>query len=358
MDIRILEQLSNAFGPSGFEEEVAAMIKKNCTDMLVESDAMNNVYARLKSHAGDKLVVMLDAHTDEVGFMVQAIQNNGLLSIVPLGGWHNTTIPAHTVYIRNRAGELVRGITTSKPVHFMSAAERGNHNLEIESIYVDVGASSREEVSNLYGIRVGDPIAPEVNFDFNEKSGICYGKAFDNRVGCFCVIETLKALKEMTGLEVDVVGAFAAQEEVGTRGAQVTAQVVKPDLAIVFEGSPADDLYYGESIAQGALKKGTQIRNLDQGYIANPVFIHHAEEVADQHGIKYQNAVRRGGSTNAAKISLAYKAVPVLVLGIPCRYVHSHYNYCAQEDIEATVALAVEVVKSLTEEIIQTILRK
>ena len=165
-------------------------------------------------------------------------------------------------------------------------------------------------------------------------------------------------MSEISGLNVDVVGAFAAQEEVGTRGAQVTSQVVNPDLAIVFEGSPADDLYYSKNISQGALKNGTQIRNLDQGYIANPLFIRHAEEIAEKHSIKYQNAVRRGGSTNAAKISLTYKAVPVLVLGIPSRYVHSHYNYCAKEDIEASVSLAVEVIKSLTEEVINNILRK
>lgn len=358
INIKILEELSNAFGPSGFEDEVTNVIKKHCNEMIVESDSMNNVYARLKNYDGNKLVVMLDAHTDEVGFMVQAINDNGLLSIVQLGGWHNTNIPAHTVYVKNRDGELIKGITTSKPVHFMTASERVNNSLEIEDIFVDVGASSREEVLEVFNIRVGDPIAPKVEFDFNEKNGVCYGKAFDNRIGCFCIIETLKTLSEISDLEVDVVGAFATQEEVGTRGAQVTSQIIKPDLAIVFEGSPADDLYYSKNISQGALKNGTQIRNLDQGYIANPLFIRHAEKVAEKYSIKYQNAVRRGGSTNAAKISLTSKAVPVLVLGIPSRYVHSHYNYCAKEDIESSVSLAVEVIKSLTEEVINNILRK
>ena len=307
INIKTLEELSNAFGPSGFEEEVTNVIKNYCDNMIVENDSMNNVYAKLKNYDGNKVVVMLDAHTDEVGFMVQAINDNGLLSIVQLGGWHNTNIPAHTVYIRNRDGELIKGITTSKPVHFMTATERTNNSLEIEGIFVDIGASSREEVMDVFNIRIGDPIAPKVEFDFNEKNNVCYGKAFDNRVGCFCVIETLKALSKISGLNVDVIGAFAAQEEVGTRGAQVTSQVVKPDLAIVFEGSPADDLYYSKNIAQGALKKGTQIRNLDQGYIGNPLFIKHAEKIAEEHSIKYQNAVRRGGSTNAAKISLTYK---------------------------------------------------
>ena len=226
INIKILEELSNAFGPSGFEDDVTNVIKKHCNEMIVENDSMNNVYAKLKNYDGNKLVVMLDAHTDEVGFMVQAINDNGLLSIVQLGGWHNTNIPAHTVYVKNRYGELIKGITTSKPVHFMTANERSNNSLEIEDIFVDVGASSREEVLNIFNISIGDPIAPKVEFDFNEKNGVCYGKAFDNRIGCFCIIETLKALSKISGLNVDVVGAFAAQEEVGTRGLKLPLKLL------------------------------------------------------------------------------------------------------------------------------------
>ena len=214
-----------------------------------------------------------------------------------------------------------------------------------------VGATSKDEVANTFNIRVGDPIAPKVEFDYNKELEVCYGKAFDNRVGCFCIIETLKLLSREKDLGFDIIGAFAAQEEVGTRGAQITSQVVKPDLAIVFEGSPADDLYYSKGIAQSVLKNGTQIRNLDQGYIGNHKFIRYAEDIAEEKHIKFQNAVRRGGSTNAAKISLFNKAVPVLVLGIPSRYVHSHYNFCAKADIEATVKLAYEIIVSLKDNI-------
>ena len=351
INLSILEELSNSFGPSGFEDDVTKIIQKHCREMDVNIDAMNNVYVELKNNNKKRPVIMLDAHTDEVGFMVQAINENGLLSIVQLGGWHITNIPAHTVYIKNRYGKLIKGITTSKPVHFMTASERANNTLEIEDIYVDVGATSKDEVVNTFNIRVGDPIAPKVEFDYNKELEVCYGKAFDNRVGCFCIIETLKLLSREKDLGFDIIGAFAAQEEVGTRGAQITSQVVKPDLAIVFEGSPADDLYYSKGIAQSVLKNGTQIRNLDQGYIGNHKFIRYAEDIAEEKHIKFQNAVRRGGSTNAAKISLFNKAVPVLVLGIPSRYVHSHYNFCAKADIEATVKLAYEIIVSLKDNI-------
>ena len=157
---------------------------------------------------------------------------------------------------------------------------------------------------------------------------------------------------------MDVVGAFAAQEEVGMRGAAVTSARVQPDLAIVFEGSPADDFYYGKEKAQGVLGAGVQIRCMDKSYITNPAFLRYAHELGDTLGIPYQDTVRRGGSTNAGKISLAGRAVPTLVLGIPSRYVHSHYNFCAAGDVQAAVKMAVEVIRGLDSHRIDLLMRK
>ena len=148
----------------------------------------------------------------------------------------------------------------------------------------------------------------------------------------------------------DIIGALASQEEVGTRGAHVTSQVVKPDYAIVFEGSPADDFYFDANTAQCSLKKGVQIRHLDSSYVSHRRFIDFSKTIATEKGIKFQSAVRRKGGTNAGRIHTEGKAVPVLVLGVPSRYVHTHYNYSALEDITATVSLAVEVIKFLTED--------
>ena len=147
-----------------------------------------------------------------------------------------------------------------------------------------------------------------------------------------------------------MVGAFAAQEEVGMRGATVTSQIVKPDLAIIFEGSPSDDFFVSVGQAQGQMKHGVQIRILDNSYISNTQFISYAEEIAAKYGIRYQESVRRGGSTNAGKISLTGKAVPCLVLGVPSRYAHSHYNFCAREDLEAASTLAANVIRDLDTE--------
>lgn len=357
VDLNLIRDLTNAFGPSGFEEDVVKVIKEYTTDFNVDWDSMNNVFASLKNNTGKKPVILLDAHSDEVGFIVQHITCKGLLSILNIGGWVNTNIPAHSVKIKNTKGEIITGIITSKPPHFMNDAERANDKLELEGIYIDVGATSRKEVIEEFGIQVGDPVMPDVTFQYNEKNKTLFGKAFDNRLGCVCIIETMKALLN-ENLAVDVVGGFASQEEVGMRGAQITSQVVAPDLAIVFEGSPADDLYYDEYQAQCSLKKGTQIRHMDQSYISNTEYISYAKNLADKNGIKYQSAVRRRGSTNAGKIHLAHKAVPVLVLGIPSRYVHTHYNFCALEDVNATVDLAVEVIKNFNEDSFKKIFKR
>ncbi len=359
MDMEMLGRLSNAFGPSGFEEDVVRTAAGYLGRYKVENDAMNNLYARMPGEDSGKPVIQLDAHLDECGFMVQCIHNNGCLGIMMLGGFHLTNVPAHSVLIKTRDGRLVKGIITSKPVHFMNEVERSSQSLDIEGIYVDIGASSRKEVEEEYGISVGDPMVPDVSFSYDKDHGICFGKAFDNRAGCACIIETMNRLYDYRkDLFVNVTGAFASQEEVGMRGAIVTSQVVKPDLAIVFEGSPSDDFFYDAAVTQGKMKGGVQIRHMDKSYISNPVFVEYAIEIARELGIKYQEAVRRGGSTNAGKLSVTGKAVPVLVLGIPSRYIHTHYNFCAKEDIEAASQLAVEVIRRLDLSAIRHICRQ
>ena len=359
MDMQMFGRISDAFGPSGFEEEVIRTIAGYCGKFEVKNDAMNNLYVWMPGKQEEKPVVQLDAHTDERGFMVQTSHDNGCLGIIMLGGFVLTNVPAHTVVIRTRSGKKIRGITTSKPVHFMNEKERASQSLDIETIYVDIGATSRKEAEEVFGVSVGDPMMPDVQFAFDEEHEICLGKAFDNRAGCACIVDTMNRLYgERENLAVNVVGAFASQEEVGTRGAAVTAQVVKPDMAIVFEGSPSDDFYFSATQAQCRMKGGVQIRRLDKSYMSNPAFMEYAIELAGKYGIPYQETVRRGGSTNAGKISLTNKAVPVLVLGVPSRYVHTHYNFCAKADLEAAVDLAVQVIRGMDEERIRHILRQ
>lgn len=355
VNLKIMEELSNAFGPSGFEDDVVDIVKRYSYGLKLEMDSMNNVYTKLNDKSGDRRTVMLDCHLDEVGFMVQSITSNGLIKFLPLGGWIVTNIPAHAVLIKNKRNEFIRGITTSRPPHFMNQADK-EKNLTSDDIYIDIGAINREEVINDFAIEPGDPVVPDVTFHYNEKNGVMLGKAFDNRVGCFCLIEIMQRLKKEK-LNVDVVGAFAAQEEVGARGAEVTARAVKPDIAIVIEGSPADDIYYDQYTAQGCLKKGTQIRCIDSSMVSNPHFIRFAKKLATEKNIKYQIAVRAQGGTNAGKIHVSNKGVPTLVLGIPVRYAHTHYCYSTIFDIESTIDLATEVIKNLSDNTMNELLK-
>jgi putative aminopeptidase FrvX len=199
-NIKAIEELSNAFGPSGFEDDVVEVIKKYSPGLELEADSMNNVYTKLRGNKGNRPLIMLDCHSDEVGFMVQSITSKGLIKFLPLGGWITANVPAHTVIIRNSRCEYIKGITTSRPPHFMNEADR-EKKLALEDIYIDIGAASREEVIDVFGIEPGDPVVPDVTFEYNEKNGVLFGKAFDNRMGCLCLMEVMQRLKD-TGLDM------------------------------------------------------------------------------------------------------------------------------------------------------------
>ena len=349
--LQMIADFSNANGPSGFEDEVLAVARRYApADAAIEEDSLRNLYIRRGAHAGSKPVVQLDAHSDEVGFMVQAIRPNGTLKFLPLGGWVNSNIPAHKVRVRNRWGYWIPGITVAKPTHFMTAEEK-NRMPALEEMSIDVGASSLEEAKNDFGIRVAAPVAPDVTFEYDEKHDLMLGKAFDNRLGCAAIQATLNALGA-EDLPVDVVGAMAAQEEMGTRGATVTARRVKPDIAIVFEGCPADDTVVEPWLSQTALHKGPMLRHIDARMITNPRFQRYALDLAEELGIPVQESVRSGGSTNGAPIHLSNLGVPCIVMGLPVRYIHSHYGIASLEDFQNGVRLAVEIIRRLDADVI------
>ena len=344
--LEMIAAISNANGVSGFEDDVVAAIRPYAEGLgETHMDRMRNFYIRRQGNTGSRPVVQLDAHSDEVGFMVQAICPNGTLRIIPMGGWVTHNIPAHKVWVRNRWGKYIPGLTASKPPHFMSEAER-KAPLDMSNITVDVGATSREEAMEVYGIRIGEPVAPDVTFTYDENTDLMVGKSFDCRLGCAAILKTLHTLQGKD-LKVDVVGACAAQEEVGVRGATVTSQVIKPDIAIVFEGCPADDTCVEPYMVQTAIKRGPMLRHVDARMITNPRYQRYALDLAEQLNIPVQEAVRAAGSTNGAAIHLTEKAVPVIVIGVPVRYAHTHYGMSAYADFDNAVKLACEILTRL-----------
>lgn len=350
--IEMIKELSNSYGAPGFEDDVLEVVKNYKGNLSYKRDSMMNCYLNTDKRDSGKMTIMLDAHLDEVGFMVQSIDEKGLLNFIPLGGWVTHNIPAHLVMVKNAEGQYIKGIVTSKPPHFMTAEEK-KKKVDIPDLQIDLGAVSRDEVINEFKIQVGAPVVPFVDFEYNEKNRIMMGKAFDNRLGCAAVIDTLKKL-ENEDLSINVIGALASQEEVGTRGAEVTSNTVKPDIAIVFEGTPADDIYTNKFTMQSGLNYGPQIRHRDSSYVSHHRFITFAQKIAKENNIICQDAVRLSGGTDAGKIHLAAGGVPTIVLGIPTRYVHTHYGYASFNDFENTVNLAVEIIKSLDVNIISS----
>ena len=218
--------------------------------------------------------------------------------------------------------------------------------MPMEQLFVDIGASSLEEVQKL-GISLGDPIVPVSEFTPMANPDLVLCKAFDNRVGCAVMIETMLRLKKES-LNSSLVAVGTVQEEVGCRGAVTAAAAVKPDVALIMEGTPADDtpgMDVGE--AQGAIGGGPQIRLLDPTALMNRPLVEFIRSVAKKEKIPHQIAVRRSGGTDAKSIHLAGDGVPCVVVGVPARYIHSHNSMISLTDYENTIRLMVEVIKAL-----------
>lgn len=350
--LRMIGAISDANGVSGFEDLVVAAVRKHAEGLgCFEEDSLRNLYIDRTENKGGRMTVQLDAHSDEVGFMVQAVRPDGTLQIIPLGGWVNSNIPAHRVWVRNADGEYIPGITTSRPPHYMTEAQR-KAPLDIRDITVDVGAVSRAEAIDQFRIRIGEPIAPDVTFEYHEKHDLMIGKSFDCRLGCASIVSTLSKLQGRE-LAVDVIAGIASQEEVGVRGASLTSRRIKPDIAIVFEGCPADDTCVAEYEVQTAIKRGPMLRHIDARMITNPRYQRYALDLCRELEIPVQEAVRSAGSTNGAAIHLSNHGVPTIVIGVPVRYAHTHYGVSSYQDYQHGVRLACEILMRLNETVIR-----
>ena len=345
--LAMIRDLSNAKAPSGFEDETIAAARKYTEDLgTLKEDRLRNFYIYREGNTGDRPVMMLDAHSDEVGFMVHSIRDNGTLRFVTLGGWNTSFLPSSRVLVRNAEGRYIPGIIAAKPVHFMSAAERAGAAVELKDLSIDIGATSKEDAVLNFKIRIGEPVVSDVAFSYDEEHDVMMGKGFDCRIGCAALIETMRRLKDEK-LAVDLVGVLSAQEEVGERGATVAVRTVKPDIALCFEGCPADDTFTEPYAIQTALKKGPMLRFMDCSIICSPRYQRYVLDLAEEKGLAVQASVREGGGNNGAVINTSLDGIPVVVAGVPVRYIHSHFGITSYFDFEATVQLAVETVRSM-----------
>jgi endoglucanase len=345
--VSLLQELTDAHAVPGHEDEVRAIF----VDELAEcgelaTDRSGSVFCET---AGEGPRVLLAGHMDEVGFLVQNITPDGFLQFVPVGGWWEHNLLSQRVEILTRDGEKILGVVSSCPPHFLPEAQR-RQVLSIEQMFIDVGAESRRQASEEFGISLGDPIAPCAAFTALAREDYFMAKAFDNRVGMAGVIQAGQILAR-TPHPKRLILCGTVQEEVGLRGAKTAAALANPDVAIILEGPPADDTPgFARAECQGRLGGGVQIRMFDPTAIANPRLARLAIDVACAEGIPHQVTVRRSGGTDAGSFHLANQGVPSIVLGVPARYIHSHNAIIDLNDHLHMLALVIALVRRLDHE--------
>lgn len=344
--IALLRELSDAFGVCGFEDEVRERIEDLISPYVdeVRTDPLGNLLARRKGK-GD-FTLMLDAHMDEIGFMVKWIDEHGYLRFAPLGGWDPRILPSHRVEILTRAGEKRYGVIGSAPPHIVPEEER-KRPIPIESLFIDVGASSREEATQM-GLRIGDPLT--IHYPFSElRPGYVSGKALDDRAGCAVLVETARRLAEAR-LEANLVFAFVVGEEVGQRGARTAAYQVDPDVALSLEGTIGADMPgVPEENQPVRLGRGPAITVADRTIIVSRGIVEALEGTAEKASIPYQYKLPLYGGTDAGAIHVARGGILAGVVSVPCRFIHSPASTLLLEDLENTIRLVVGFVKALPE---------
>jgi putative aminopeptidase FrvX len=337
-----LETLSNACGVAGREAEVRdfmiKLLKPHVDEICV--DKLENVIAVKK---GKKTApkIMLAAHMDEVGLMVKTISKDGFLQFAKMGGIDDRILLAQKVIVYTEKGALP-GIVGSKPPHIQKEEER-KKIVTYDELFLDVGAESREDAAKM-GIKVGDVIGFDVKYTRIGKDTVI-GKAFDDRVGCAVMIETLKLLAK-TDCTIYAVGTV--QEEVGLRGAATAAFGVDPDVGIALDVTIAGDVpgvrEFDTTVKMG---KGPTLTVSDSGLITHPKVLRLLLDSAEENKIAYQVEAGLLGSTDAARISLTRQGVPSGTISVPTRYIHSPVGMLNLKDAENSAKLAAAAIQKI-----------
>ena len=351
--LHMLKALTDANGVPGNESEVKKVMHEYIAPYAdeVTQDGIGSLIARKTGNEnGPKIVVT--GHLDEVGFMVTRIDSKGFVRFQPLGGWWSQVLLAQRMTIATRKGN-VTGITGSKPPHILSAEAR-KKPVDIKDMFIDIGASSREEAEE-WGVRPGDMIVPYFEFTVMNNEKMLLAKAWDNRIGCAIAIDVLKQLKGQDHPNT-VYGIGAVQEEVGLRGAKTSAFAIKPDIGFAVDvGTAGDTPGVTENESMSKLGNGPQIILYDASMVSHKGLRDLVVDTAEENGIPYQFEAIAGGGTDAGSIHLTANGVPSLAITIATRYIHSHAAMLHRDDYENAVKLIVEVIKKLDRETVDRI---
>jgi len=343
---RLLKALSEAPGPSAFEEKVREIVvaEYSALGATVEYDGLGSVLATLPgSSTGPR--IMVTAHMDEVGLMVQHVTADGFLRVKVLGGILEQALPDQRWTVLGRNGP-VTAVTGLRTTHVLPPAQRGIV-WPLDDTFLDVGATSRDEVERL-GIRPGDGIAPLSDF-LVMPNGRYAGKAWDDRVGLGVMIAAGRRIRaEGIRLPATVVWVATTQEEIGLRGAQTAVQHARPDLGISIEaGVSADYPAIGPTQAQERLGGGPGLFLLDSSMIPNRKLRDFFFEVAGRARIPLQPNVLTGYGEDGAEIQRYASGRPSVNMTVPTRYLHGHTGLIQRSDFDQAVDLLVEVLARL-----------
>lgn len=346
LDIEWLRRIAEAPGISGFERPVRQlMIERLQGAAAIAYDQLGSVlFTGPGASEGPR--IMLAAHMDEIGFMVKHITKEGFLKFTCIGGWWDHILVGQRVTVYSAAGKEIPGVIGSKPPHILPPDER-KKMVQRKEMYIDVGAVDEAEARTRFGIRPGDAVVPVGDFIQMANEKLLMAKAWDNRIGCAILTETLRGIADIEHPN-SVIGAGTVQEEVGLRGAQTSAHIVKPDVAFVIDTCIAGDTPgVTEDQAVSKLGKGVGIGIFDASLIPQQGLRDFVIRVAEEEGIPYQLEFSEGGGTDGGKIHLHGQGVPTLVLGIPTRYIHSASSIIHHDDCLQAVRLLVAVIRRL-----------
>ena len=317
-----LKQLCELYGPSGSEDAVRQAIREAVSDLASQTrvDALGNLIVRAKAGTPGGKRVMLAAHMDEIGLVVNHIDEKGFIRFGRVGGIRPIGLVGQRV--RFASGQI--GVVGIEPVE-------SNNDVDLPKMYIDVGATSREEAEKI--VHIGDTACLDRHFSLANGRAVC--KAMDDRVGCTVQVAVLRALQQSPH---DIYVVFTTQEEVGVRGATTSAYGVAPDLGVAVDITPTGDTPEARPMAV-SLGKGPAVKVMDSGMLAHPGLKDLLIRTAEAHGIPYQREVLLWGSTDARAIQTTQAGIPAGTVSIPTRYAHSPSEMVDMQDVANAVRL-------------------
>ena len=343
--LQLIKELTELHGVSGFEEEVRHYIKERLENITeITYDNLGSIICK-KVGAEENPKIMLPGHIDEIGFLINAITKEGFLKFIPLGGWWDQVLLAHRVIVKTSKGNIP-GIIGSTPPHLLDTKER-EKVVEKKTMFIDIGAESKEEAMEKFGVRPGDVVAPESNFSLMHNPNYIMAKALDDRLGVALFIEVIEELAKIKHPNT-IYGVGTVQEEVGLRGAQTSTDMIKPDLTFVLDVGIAGDTPGLEGLhIDVKLGKGPILLLADASMIPNRSLRDFVIDTANSHNIPLQFATMMGGGIDGGAIHKHGSGVPTVSFGIPTRYIHSHTSTFHREDYENLFRLLIELTKKL-----------